>query len=331
MIHIEGTRACFFAVIVNCVLCASGCSPAAVTQTGENAAKEISDGTAADAQPLPGSEFMELLAKRQVELSPAQTETLRRFLSDTKRGDELAGKLKGEASISLVTILPHIVNKDGCQPVLASLKEHPDVFLRFVANCGLAGSGDSDASEVIYTMLHDQRLKALDQRLLKTWALGAGINPAKDDSKSILQHLTNLMGKAQKLTTGDECPDFAATTQSGVELNFKTLKGKIIVLHFWSSSCAPCLAQMPRHIETLSKLSQDEAVVVFVSLDEDEKRFEASVEKYGMPFHNVCDKSGWGGPLARSFGVKQLPFDIVIDSDGKVLSNSIMEFSDRTK
>lgn len=287
--------------------------------------------TAADAQPLPGSEFMELLAKRQVELIPAQTETLRRFLSDTKRGDELAEKLKGEASISLVTILPHIVNKDGCQPVLASLKEHPDVFLRFVANCGLAGSGDSDASEVIYMMLHDQRLKALDQRLLKTWAIGAGINPAKDDSKSILQHLTNLMGKAQKLKTGDECPNFAATTQSGVELNFKTLKGKIIVLHFWSSSCAPCLAQMPRHIETLSKISEDEAVVVFVSLDEDEKRFEASVEKYGMPFHNVCDKSGWGGPLARSFGVKQLPFDIVIGANGKVLSNSITELSHPTK
>ena len=166
---------------------------------------------------------------------------------------------------------------------------------------------------------------------MKSWALGAGIDPAKDDSKSILQHLTNLIGKAQKLKVGDDCPHFAATTQSEVELNFKTLKGKIIVLHFWSSSCGPCLAQMPRHIETLSRLSQDEAVVVFVSLDEDEKRFEASVEKYGMPFHNVCDKSGWGGPLARSFGVKQLPFDIVIDANGKVLSNSIMELSDRKK
>ena len=29
--------------------------------------------TAADAQPLPGPEFMELLAKRQIELSPAQS------------------------------------------------------------------------------------------------------------------------------------------------------------------------------------------------------------------------------------------------------------------
>jgi len=55
---------------------------------------------------------------------------------------------------------------------------------------------------------------------------------------------------------------------------------------------------MPQLIETLSKLSQDEAVIVFVSLDEDEKRFEASLEKHGIPFHNVCDKAGWGGPLA---------------------------------
>ena len=287
--------------------------------------------TAADAQPLAGPEFMEFLAKRQIELSPAQAETLRQFLSDTKRGGELAGKLKGETSISLVEILPHIVNKDGCQPVLARLKGHPDVFLRFVANCGLAGSGDSDASEAIYTMLHDKQLNALCQRLLTSWALGAGINLVKDDSKSILQHLTNLMGKTQKLKAGDECPSFAATTQSGVDLNFKTLKGKIIVLHFWSSSCAPCLAQMPKHIGTLSKLSPDEAVVVFVSLDEDDKSFEASVEKYGMPFHNVCDKSGWGGPLARTFGVKQLPFDIVIDANGTVLSNSITELSELTK
>ncbi len=50
MMHIEGMRAYFFATIVNCVLFASGCSPAAVTQTVENAAKETSDGTAADAQ-----------------------------------------------------------------------------------------------------------------------------------------------------------------------------------------------------------------------------------------------------------------------------------------
>jgi peroxiredoxin len=174
-------------------------------------------------------------------------------------------------------------------------------------------------------------LNGLDQRLLKSWAVGAGIDPVKDDAKSILQHLKNLMGKVQKLKIGDDCPHFAATTQLGVELDFKKLQGKIIVLHFWSSSCAPCLAQMPQHIEMLSKLSEDDAVVVFVSLDEDEKRFEASVEKYGMPFHNVCDKSGWGGPLARSFGVKQLPFDIVIDTNGKVFSNSIVELCDRAK
>lgn len=291
--------------------------------------------TAADAQPFAKSELVELLSRRQIELSPAQTEALAQFLTnagmENKIAATLALKLKEESNLSLVELMPHIVNKDGSQSVLAALKEHPDIFLRFVANCGLAGSGDSVASDVVYTMLHDTRVTELDQRLVKTWALAAGINPAKDDSKAILQHLMTLMGKEQKLKAGDDCPNFAATTQLGVELNSKTLKGKVIVLHFWASSCGPCLGQMPEHIEKLSKLSQDETVVVFVSLDDDEKIFEASVEKYGMPFHNICDKGGWGGPLARTFGVKQLPFDIVINADGKVLSNSITDLSDLAK
>lgn len=44
MIRFEGTRSVFLAAIVNCVFLVSGCSPTAVTQTVENAAKEGSDG-----------------------------------------------------------------------------------------------------------------------------------------------------------------------------------------------------------------------------------------------------------------------------------------------
>lgn len=283
--------------------------------------------TAVDARPFAGAEFIEILASRQVELSSDQAAALRRFLADTKpnHSEKLAGKLTGAATISVMEVLSRIVNKDGCQPVLASLREHPDVLLRFVSNCGLAGSGESDAANVVHDMLHDESLSALDQRLIRTWADGAGLDPSQDDPQSILKHLMNLMGKGQKFKAGDACPDFLATTDSGVKLDFGGLKGKTIVLHFWSSSCKPCLVQMPAHIDALSKLPGEETVVLFVSLDEEPARFRKSVEKYAMPFHNICDGSGWGGPLARTFGVKQLPFDVVVGPDGKIFSNSIEE------
>ena len=280
--------------------------------------------SAVDVKPLPFPEFMQLLAERDIELSKAQAKELQRFLTDSKAA-ELAQQIEEDKSVSLRALLPHIVNRDGSQPVLASLQKHPDVLLRFIVNCGLAGSGDSDAAQVLLNLLHDERLEMVDKRAIKTWAKGAGIDPAKDDAKTITAQMMTLMGQEQKLKAGDGCPEFSATTDADIVLEFKQLKGKVIVFHFWSSSCGPCLARMKQHIEKLSQLPQDETVIVFVSLDEDEKIYQATVKKYGMPFHNVCDKSGWGGPLARTFGVKQLPFDVIIDANGKVFSNSIEE------
>ncbi|QDV40390.1 Thiol-disulfide oxidoreductase ResA [Stieleria neptunia] len=286
--------------------------------------------SAVDVAALPQNEFMKVLTDRQAPISPAQAKQLLGVLPESIARNELEKAFENSASVSLLEILPHIVNKDGSQPALASLRKHEDVFLRFVANCGLTGSGDTDACETVHQLLHDETVSKLEKRLIKTWAIGAGIDPAKDDQDAILDHLMNLMGKNQKLNPGDSCPAFSATDRSGNELNSSTLKGTVTVLHFWSSSCRPCLAQMPKHIETLSQATTDGASVVFVSLDEDKERFEASVEKYAIPFHNVCDGSGWGGPLARTFGVKQLPFDIVIDADGKIFSHSIHKLPPET-
>ncbi len=287
--------------------------------------------SAIDVEALPQNEFIQVLTARNVSVSAAQAKQFLSVLPDSVARTDLERAFENTSSVSLMQILPHIVNKDESRPVLACLRKHEDIFLRFVANCGLAGSGDSDASELVHQLLHDETISKLEKRLIKTWAIGAGIDPLKDDQEAILAHLMNLIGKKQKLAPGDDCPEFTATDSSGAKLDSKTLKGKFIVLHFWSSSCGPCLAQMPECIETLAPLSKDEASVVFVSLDEDKKRFEASVKKYAMPFQNVCDGFGWGGPLARTFGVKQLPFDIIVDADGKIFSNSIHELPAKTK
>lgn len=287
--------------------------------------------SAVDVAAMPQKELMQVLSARKVPISASQAKLFLSVLPQSIARNELEQTFKKSNSVSLLAILPHIVNKEGSQPVLASLREHDDAFLRFVANCGLAGSGDSDAAKKVHALLHDAGIGELEKRLIKTWAMGAGINPKKDDAEAILSHLMSLISKKQKFTPGEGCPQFSAITSSGVTLDSKTFKGKVVVLHFWASSCAPCLNQMPKHIGTLSNLPQDNVCIVFVSLDENKERFEASITKFGMPFHNVFDGNGWGGPLARTFGVNQLPFDVVIDSNGKFFSNSIEKLPDSTR
>jgi hypothetical protein len=83
------------------------------------------------------------------------------------------------------------------------------------------------------------------------------------------------------------------------------------------------MGQMPEYIKSLSKLDQSQAEILFVNLDDDQEKFLEAVNKFQMPFTNLRDERGWGGDLARAFGVRSMPFDVIIDPDGKIVSNQI--------
>lgn len=85
------------------------------------------------------------------------------------------------------------------------------------------------------------------------------------------------------------------------------------------------MGQMPEHIKSLSKLDQSQVEILFVSLDEDQEKFIEAVNKFQIPFTNVCDERGWGGDLARAFGVRYMPFDVIIGPAGTIVSNSIQD------
>ena len=80
-----------------------------------NSSVECAD-SAVDAEPLPFPEFMQMIAERDIELSTAQAEELQRFLTDSKTA-ELAQQIQKDKSVPLSQLLPHIVNRDGSQPV----------------------------------------------------------------------------------------------------------------------------------------------------------------------------------------------------------------------
>ncbi len=87
------------------------------------------------------------------------------------------------------------------------------------------------------------------------------------------------------------------------------------------------MGQMSTHVASLAKLDKSQVEVIFVSLDDDHEKFAEAVEKFQIPFINVRDERGWGGDLARAFGVRYMPFDVIIGPDGKIISNSIQDLS----
>ena len=283
--------------------------------------------SAADAEALPDGEFKIVLGKRTVDLDAEEIGLIVKFIDEMEKpipGSAAVGKklCDGTKTLTFEEVVPLLANGQT-QAICAKLAKHDDPVLRFVSNGILAGSGDSDAAKSMYDVIHSEKPSALEKRLIKTWCTGIGIHVDTDDAAKIFDHLRTAFGGVAKFKPGDDAPSFEATTAAGNKLSLKQLQGKVVVVHFWATWCGPCVGELASLQTRLKKYSEDDVAIIFVSLDEDLATFKDSMKKHQLQFNNVFDEGGWGGTLARSFGVRSVPFNVVIDRTGKIISTSV--------
>ncbi|MBL3658138.1 TlpA family protein disulfide reductase [Fulvivirga sediminis] len=139
-------------------------------------------------------------------------------------------------------------------------------------------------------------------------------------------------GNAGRLQPGQPAPLFELTDSEGKNYNQQSLTGKNVLLHFWSSSCAPCIKEAP----DLLKLSRDYAnnlVVINISLDTDNERWITGIEKAGIGHMiNVCDMQGLNSVIAKSYDVTFIPVYYLIDTNGNIsLKGTLEQVTEKAK
>lgn len=85
---------------------------------------------------------------------------------------------------------------------------------------------------------------------------------------------------------GNPAPDFNMQDIDGKELSLGSLRGKWVLLDFWSSTCANSTSQFPALKELHAKY-KDHVEVLGVDCEDDEADWKAAVSKYGLPWLNV--------------------------------------------
>ena len=111
-------------------------------------------------------------------------------------------------------------------------------------------------------------------------------------------------------------PDFALPAMTGGTFRLSEQRGKVVVLNFWATWCAPCLREMPDFAALQRELGARGVVFVGVSIDEGGwdvvRPFAARV---GVNYPLVLDD----GRMAERFGgTGILPTTYVIDRAGRV-------------
>jgi thiol-disulfide isomerase/thioredoxin len=114
-------------------------------------------------------------------------------------------------------------------------------------------------------------------------------------------------------------PDFTGTTLTGSRLSFSSYRGRVVVLNFWGSWCAPCREEAP----TLAVVAQQyrQAGVSFLGVDVRDTTASALafVRNYGIPYPSVNDS---GSVITLDFTavvpIAGTPTTLVIDRTGHI-------------
>jgi thiol-disulfide isomerase/thioredoxin len=132
----------------------------------------------------------------------------------------------------------------------------------------------------------------------------------------------NRFGDDQFIAVGTKAADFEAVSlQTGDKYQSQSARGKIVVLEFSCSGCAPCLKQ----IDELQKLRhenpawKDRVNLVVVAVDDEKKDAAKWVRQSGQSWTEISPV--WSGPTTlKTFHVAALPTVYVLDAAGRVVA-----------
>ena len=126
------------------------------------------------------------------------------------------------------------------------------------------------------------------------------------------------------LAPAAKAPDTTFTSIQGEQITTESLRGKVVLVNFWATSCVTCVKEMPMMVETYKKYAPRGYEMIAVAMSYDPANYVINfAQTRELPFKVALDPMG---EIARSFNdVKLTPTSFLIDKQGRIVKRYLGE------
>lgn len=110
-------------------------------------------------------------------------------------------------------------------------------------------------------------------------------------------------------------PDFTLKSLAGPNLRLKEQRGKVVLVNFWATWCAPCREEMPQLNKLFDKYRASGFTLLGVNVDEDSRNTAGVASQLGVKFPVLLDSDK---AVSKLYALSAMPSTVLIDRDGRL-------------